>query len=797
MRLTPPEMARAALLVTAALSGSSVFSEVCEEMAGLLVSAPGYDRPTTSALQQLRSWQGLPELPGSKDLLLSAEEFTRPHIAAAQVLDHPLASLAYEARHDLSAAVDYVLSFGRGASAGRAIAKDRHERMERWADWRRRLADLDGELLALRPPWMPSPAKGSSIAIWAAFIKAAGLPDAMFPAHLCSGFPCVGDYPDSGWFRLCERPATATYDGFCHPNHNSQVESNLMKAALDPQRCHELQKVTEKTRKEVFEQKCARGLFTSAQIDVKLGKGTWRALQRFGVTQGLERDGTPKVRPCDNAKSSRTNECLSTHETISCEQPSFPALVAALFAAAVKGGAMPPLMHSTDDVELAYRRMLAAHPEVTVVAIYDTVEMGVRYYTMDGHNFGLVAAVLSFNRHSQLMVAAARRHFGVPCCAYFDDYDTTEPTWCGRSGKLVLHRLHVLMGIPLAGGDKDVDPAAANPFLGVVSDLSAVCEGLVIMRAKTARVASILYTIHGMVQSGSASHAAMRTLVGKVEYTSSTSVQGRFGRAALAVLRAFEERSRGRTGASDQLPLGGEVLLALTFLLRVLPLLRPKSIRLWGKGSRMPPVIVYTDARYERSNDNPAEIGIVIFDRSLPAGEQWRHASALVPEWLMQKFRPRQQYIGQLEVLAAVAAYTSNTGAEGTRGSLRGRDVVHFIDNTGALFGLQKGYSGDLDSARLIHVFHAAVAAMGVNPWLEFVPSGANIADLPSRGEFSLLQELGSEKFDVKWPLVGAEWLAAFEEVYLSLALPPSRAMKRQASDIGAELQRLKAPRRE
>ena len=110
----------------------------------------------------------------------------------------------------------------------------------------------------------------------------------------------------------------------------------------------------------------------------------------------------------------------------------------------------------------------------------------------------------------------------------------------------------------------------------------------------------------------------MRTLVGKVEYTSSTSVQGRFGRAALAVLRAFEERSRGRTGASDQLPLGGEVLLALTFLLRVLPLLRPKSIRLWGKGSRMPPVIIYTDARYERSNDNPAEVGIVIFDRSLP-----------------------------------------------------------------------------------------------------------------------------------------------------------------------------------
>ena len=74
-----------------------------------------------------------------------------------------------------------------------------------------------------------------------------------------------------------------------------------------------------------------------------------------------------------------------------------------------------------------------------------------------------------------------------------------------------------------------------------------------------------------------------------------------------------------------------------------------------------------------------------------------------------------------------------------------------------SFIGLQKGYSGDLDSARLIHVFHAAVAVMGVNPWLEFVPSGANIAELPSRGEFSLLQELGSKEFKVEWPPVGAD----------------------------------------
>jgi hypothetical protein len=45
----------------------------------------------------------------------------------------------------------------------------------------------------------------------------------------------------------------------------------------------------------------------------------------------------------------------------------------------------------------------------------------VAFYTMDGHNFGLAAAVLSFNCVAQLVAAVARRFFGVAVAAYFDD----------------------------------------------------------------------------------------------------------------------------------------------------------------------------------------------------------------------------------------------------------------------------------------------------------------------------------------------------------------------------------------
>ena len=69
-------------------------------------------------------------------------------------------------------------------------------------------------------------------------------------------------------------------------------------------------------------------------------------------------------------------------------------LVAKLFSEC--GGSHLPLTHSTDDVELAYRRMAAA--EASVVMLWDTRVGAVTYWLMDGHNFGLATAVLSFNR---------------------------------------------------------------------------------------------------------------------------------------------------------------------------------------------------------------------------------------------------------------------------------------------------------------------------------------------------------------------------------------------------------------
>ena len=85
--------------------------------------------------------------------------------------------------------------------------------------------------------------------------------------------------------------------------------------------------------------------------------------------------------------------------------------------------------------------------------------------------------------------------------------------------------------------------------------------------------------------------------------------------------------------------------------------------------------------------------------------------------------------IGQLELLAAASVYVSFPSSD-----FEGMDVVHYIDNTSALYGLVKGYSPRPDSLRIIRAFHVANVALGANVWFNYVATKANLADLPSRG---------------------------------------------------------------
>ena len=79
------------------------------------------------------------------------------------------------------------------------------------------------------------------------------------------------------------------------------------------------------------------------------------------------------------------------------------------------------------------------------------------------------------------------------------------------------------------------------------------------------------------------------------------------------------------------------------------------------------------------------------------------------------------------------------------------------------------------------HVFHSLCAAVNAQVWFEFVPSGANLADQPSRDELELPSELGSTAFRARWPDMDASWEKAFIQIFNDLG--PSRPRQKNGRD--------------
>jgi hypothetical protein len=214
------------------------------------------------------------------------------------------------------------------------------------------------------------------------------------------------------------------------------------------------------------------------------------------------------------------------------------------------------------------------------------------------------------------------------------------------------------------------------------------------------------------------------------------------------VLRPLHDVTKGAAPDGAIRPSTDAALRFFSAALRCPGGLPPRELDLSATHERgRPAVRIYSDAMYVPGQ--PAGLGFVaFFPASSDGPARVVHAAEQLPaDFVKVYYDPsKSQYIGQLELLAAIAPYVSL--AE----ELEGRDVVHWIDNKGAVAALVKGYSSANDCVGMIHAFAALRLRLGVNIWFEYVRSKANIADLPSRAEFGMLRRMGIRSVPFRLP---------------------------------------------
>ena len=639
----------------------------------------------------------------------------------------------------LKAVVKNVASLGEGVISWRA---DQESSLKAVA---KSLVAPNAELQKLVPEHGKGICAGINFAFLYVLCEALEYVDRKVVDGILFGFAPVGDVPPGGRFRPVDEPSVAPFSTEENSDMFDRVAADLARRFRRAQQqggqSKEWKELTtlwvnvigpegEVAKGHMDGGEHGRGYSRRQVWDMyKDCPGGPRCLVRFGVEQG------GKLRGCDNGAFCGHNARTRMSETIHCIGADFPAIIAREFAKWVES----ECWIGTDDVEAAYRRILNSMPQYTVVALVEPDSGQVRYFPMPGFPFGLKSAVVAFNRVEELLIEVSRVFMLVPCGHYYDDAVTVEPRFAGRSGQRAIWMVHEVVGIPFAA-KKHEKMRAANPFLGIVSDFERK-PGFVKMRVKKSRREKLLKDLEDVLKSGELTGAQAATFRGKLYFTSLTAFGG-VGRAPLQAL------ARRQYSDGDEKRLDDDLRRAVVAMRALLERLPPRLIPLLDS-ERSECIYIWSDAMWEPARGDDGE-ALQVFDEV--SGESfyiakatlafavyrawtgtWAHSYKDVGIDILRQLTPgKKTYIGQLEALAAAAVM--HTLPEDW---LAGRDGYMWIDNMGAKYSLQKGSARKEDSARIVDSFSKRVASLGFRPWIEYVPSAQNVADLPSRDKWS------------------------------------------------------------
>lgn len=676
-------------------------------------------------------------------------------LESAKRLPHPAQEADLGLPRDLLDAVDFIVG------KRERIVDWRSRRMALLSDCKAMVEPLRRRMIADMAPSVQHVCADYDLAFMALVVNATKHPDVYIVRHFLKGFPTHGFIPSCGVFADGGEPPEVQADDLLNSDSNVRFNAYLyksvtargLKAAADrpSDAWKAIEAVWDATVKECAGNWCIgveagpgawRG-FSAAEIDAHPwfdGPGSWRAIRRFGVLQ------KGKIRPVDDGAENGVNSITGTTDKLSLIRPDSPAHVCAAYARAqmrwqddlirrglwesLRGSAQRDVVdayaHGSDDTKKAYRRVPCRCPGLMVICVFNPLTLQPEYFILPSFVFGYYSAVLAWNRVTALYNHCARRLIAVPATGYYDDFQIGGPRYDQPSAQQCFGSLVDMLG-PGFDDAKHVtlDMPAVN--LGVLTDFSQVSTRAVVTLGVTdERKSKLRDMVHGVFGERSIRHAQATKLFGKSRFA----LCPIFGRAGLGILQPLRHVKTSK----PVLP-GTDVHNSLSALLQVLDRLQPVEYSLFRR--RDWAVVIMSDASFDMANAT-GQLGVVVW---CPQRQRMFYTAASDLRKMisvLRSFEIKETYITQLELVAAVCAYLTWPDV------LADRLVHHFIDNRAARSGLIKGSSGKADSARIINAMHVELLALRCQSWFGFVYSEDNLSDLPSRGDFRLLERLGA-----------------------------------------------------
>lgn len=541
---------------------------------------------------------------------------------------------------------------------------------------------------------------------------ASGSPDVGLASNIARGFDLMGDIPLVG-FVYPEKATHATLLPEQVRDMASVARAAIWEATkkvVEPEITEEVYKITMEERDRGW----LRGPFSLDQLPQNAVLS-----RRFGVKQtSTMADGrrVSKVRPIDDFSESLVNSTNSCREAI---QPmSVDAILAAL-AYRDHAWGREELRAKTIDLRKAYKNLAVSNEatEDAYLCVLCPTDRQPRAFQALVLPFGARAAVMGFCRTSYAIWRIGVSIFALHWAVFFGDYHLVASTPEIRHVDIAQQLLFKILGWETSS-EKEGDFLAISKILGVQIDLNESMLGRFAVSNVAARVKELVANIDTILSRGTLAAAEMRVLRGQLVFAEAQ-IYGRLAGLHMQHLGRWEH-AIGETAVDEDLK------TSLEFVRDRVICGRPRVVD--ANPGRV--FHLYTDACYENLCGG---VGGVLFDES---GTMLSYFSAQISQNQVMRLNPlrKDTIIFELEALAAwLRGYFLLQSAAVCPNDR----VVVFLDNDGVLGRIISCKSGLGLDGLIINGILEWEYSLRALVWYERVPSAANIADPPSRGELT------------------------------------------------------------
>ena len=508
--------------------------------------------------------------------------------------------------------------------------------------------------------------------------------------------------------------------------------------------------IWKKTLKEV-DQGSMAGPFSMQEIENRHGR-FYNVVPSFGLEQGSDENGLPKYRRIDDHSASHNNHAAGRKQKI--EMAGVDYLMVMLAALANKNHT--DLVIATEDMKQAYRQVPLpdAQLSLSITGVYCPMDKTVKLFELYGQPFGAAHAVPNFYRVAEWINRVLVRGFKVLLDHFFDDFFVVLRRQEAVETMFVLKEAVNLLGFVFDEAKSQV-PARVAMVLGVAFNVSSLhSQKILRVEPKPSRVKNLCEMIDDIIRKNSLSPTQAASVTGKFGFLCST-LFGKVGRCCTGALRARQYA----------VPDEQELTLSLITSLKLMKVfIKSSPCRQLSVRHSSPPIVLYTDA-----SDVPERlaerwvIGAVLLDPLHPNDVEF--TSWVVPHVIIDSCLPKQTYMGQLEILACPMALAT------WEKRIEHRRIILFVDNDAAAACLVRGYSPKTDSSALVGTFWLLASQCKSEIYIDRVESKSNIADGPSRLDFSVLEAMHATAVspntsplfvsDLSWFMGQAEWSSA------------------------------------